>query len=248
MKFAKVALKRYWGIAALLVFWQVGVTWSGLNSIVLPPPTAVVADIVSNPTIYVENSVYTLELALVGLLLGTVFGTAMAVGAWSSRVLRGMFLPLALFLSSIPVVAIIPVIARLLGYNILTVGAVVVIISFFPAFIFTSTGLKAAPAGSGDLFKVLGAGRWSRFAALALPSSVPSWMTGLRIAAPPAVLAAMLGEYLIGKDGLGYLFRSAAADFNVERALGVSVLATIVSVLSFGAARAAEEIVSERFR
>ena len=51
--------------------------------------------------------------------------------------------------SSVPVVALIPVIARLLGYDTSTVLAIVVIITFFPSFVFASSGLRSAAAGIG---------------------------------------------------------------------------------------------------
>ena len=69
--------------------------------------------------------------------------------------------------SSVPVVALIPVIARLLGYDTSTVLAIVVIITFFPSFVFASSGLRSPPPGSEDLFRVLGACAWLPFLPMA---------------------------------------------------------------------------------
>lgn len=240
-------LSRYWGVALVLLLWQGWVTAFQLNAIVLPQPVDVLADIVSNPGVYLANGGQTLAIAAGGLAIGMALGTLLAILAWASPLLGGMLTPLGLMFSSIPVIALIPIVARLMGYDVRTVLAIVVIISFLPAFVFTGSGLRALPAGSSDLFRVFGAGRWARFTRLVLPSAVPNWMIALRLAAPTAILAAMLAEYLMGTSGLGYLFRASAEDFGTERALGTSVVATIVSVLLFSGALAAERAVARRW-
>ena len=73
-------------------------------------------------------------------------------------------------------------------------------------------------------------------------------MIALRLAAPPAVLSAMVAEFLMGSSGLGYLFRAAATDFQTERAFGTSAVATVISVLCFTAALAAERRVNEKWK
>lgn len=244
----RIGLSRYWGVLAVLLAWQAWVSISGVNAIVMPQPINVLTDLVTNPMVYITNGGQTLILAALGLVLGMLLGTIVAVLAWTSRLLNGILVPLGLIFSSVPVVALIPVLARLLGYDLKTVLAIVVIISFFPAFVFTSAGLKALPPGSDDLFKVLGASRLTRFFHLVLPSAVPNWMIALRLAAPPAVLSAMVAEFLMGSSGLGYLFRSAASDFQTERAFGTSVVATVISVLCFTAALGAERRVNNRWK
>ncbi|MDH2091654.1 ABC transporter permease subunit [Rhizobium pusense] len=244
----KTAFNRYWGVLLILVLWQAWVTIGELNAIVMPQPADVVVDLVGNPGVYLKNGVQTLALAGGGLLLGMAFGSLIAIACWFSRLATGMLVPLAMTFSSVPVVALIPVVARLLGYDIKTVMAIVVIVSFFPAFVFTSAGMRALPPGSEDLFRVLGASRKSRFRHLVLPAAVPNWMIALRLAAPSAVLSAMLAEFLMGQSGLGYMFRAAAGDFATERAFGTSVIATAVSVITFTLSQRAERAVNERWR
>lgn len=248
MKLVKVFLQRYWGILLVLALWQGWVSVTGVNAIVMPQPLDVAADLVTSPGVYVGNGGQTLLLALGGLSAGMFVGTMIAVLSWFSRFLSGMLVPLAMVFSSVPVVALIPVIARILGYDLRTVFAIVVIISFFPAFVFTAAGLRALPPGSDDLFRVLGASRMTRLVHLVLPAAVPNWMIALRLAAPPAVLSAMLAEFLMGQSGLGYLFRQSAGDFDTERAFGTSVVATAISVICFTLSLRAERTIARRWR
>lgn len=240
-------LLSYWGIILLIAAWQAWVYFGDLNSIVMPSPSAVALDIFSNFGLYLKNGVLTLILAIGGLVAGMFVGTAIAVVAWTSRIASGIFVPLGLILSSIPIVALIPILARLLGYDIKTVLAIVVIISFFPSFVFTSAGLNALPPGSSDLFKVFGANPIRRFVFLVLPSAVPNWMIALRLTAPPAVLVAMLAEFLMGTNGMGGMFRTSLDDFAMDRAIGTSLIATAVSTVAFLLATYAESAVKERW-
>ncbi|TWF47408.1 NitT/TauT family transport system permease protein [Neorhizobium alkalisoli] len=244
----KSGINRYWGVLLILLLWQAWVTIGQLNAIVLPQPVNVLVDLVIDPRIHTANGIQTLALAIAGLLLGMTFDSLLAILCWFSRLATGMLVPLAMIFSSAPIVALIPIIARLLGYDIKTVLAIVVIVSFFPAFVFTSSGMRALPPGAPDLFEVLGASRRMRFRHLVLPAAVPNWMIALRLAVSSAVLSAMLAEYFMGQSGLGYLFRQAAGDFDMERAFGTSVIATVVSVVTFTLSQRAERAVNTRWR
>ena len=241
----RTLMREGWGIVLLVALWQAWVIVMELNSIVMPRPLGVLRDLLADPGIYWRNALYTVGAALAGLLLGMALGTALAVLAWLSTILEGLLTPLTVLFSSVPVVTLIPIIARLLGYDFSTVLAIVVIICFFPAFVFTASGLRALPPGSADLFRVLGASSASTLLRLALPAAVPNWMVALRIAAAGAILAAMVAEYLMGTAGLGFLFGETKADFNMERAFGATAVATVVSLAFFAAALAAERRVKE---
>jgi ABC-type nitrate/sulfonate/bicarbonate transport system permease component len=239
---------RYWAVAALLIGWEAWVVMGGLNPIVMPRPSHVLAEILKRPSTYFGSALETLLLASVGLALGMLLGIAIAAAAWMSRILTGLLTPITLIFSSVPVIALIPVIARVLGYDVRTVLAIVVIISFFPAFVFAAAGLRALPPGSGDLFQVLGARRVTTLYLLALPSAVPNLMIAFRLAASHAILAAMVAEFLMGTSGLGNVFHAAKDEFNMERALGASAIATVISVLAFLFAATAERHMNERWR
>ena len=149
--------------------------------------------------------------------------------------------------SSVPVVSLIPIIARILGYNMATEIAIVVIITFFPSFVFTTAGLRALPQGSQDLFTVLGASKISTLRRLALPAAFPNLAIALRLAAAHAILAAIIAEFLMGTNGLGYLFAVTKQEFLTERAFGTSVIATAISVIAFLATSWVEGRIRSRY-
>lgn len=229
-----------WGVITIVLAWEIIVRLSGVNPIVMPKPSSIFMDILNNPKLYAVSAFQTTIFAVAGLIAGVFVGTSLAILSWLSRVLSGVLTPVAIIFASVPVVAMIPVLARIFGYDMRTVLAIVAIISFFPAFVFTTAGLRSLPAGSDDLFTVLGVGTLRRLWFLALPSAIPEWSIALRLAAANAILAAIVAEFLMGTSGLGYMFGEARSSLNMVRALGASSIAAAISVAAFLTASAFE--------
>ncbi len=233
MRMGRRLIQDYWGILLILAAWQAWVIVNQFNPIVMPTPIGVFDALIADPVLFLENTGITFAVALVGMTGGMIIGTSLAVATWLSPLLSGLVSPLAVLFSSVPVVALIPIIARLLGYNVSTEIAIVVIITFFPSFVFASSGLRALPPGSDDLFRVLGASRRATLFRLALPAAMPNLAIALRLAAAHAILAAMIAEFLMGTSGLGYLFAKTNDEFQTEQAFGTSIVATAISVAAF---------------
>jgi NitT/TauT family transport system permease protein len=233
MKALSAIVSEWWGVILILLAWQIWVLASGLNSIVMPSPGQVVLNIADAPTLYLTNTAHTAALAVGGLIIGMAIGVAMAGLSWVSPLIAGLLTPIGLVFTTVPVVALIPLLGRLLGYDVGTILAIVALVSFFPTFVFVSSGLRALPPGSADLFRVTGANRLAFLTHLAVPAAIPNFMVALRLAASQAFLAALVAEFLMGNDGLGALVHAAKEGFETERAIGASVIATVLSVLAF---------------
>ena len=240
-------LWQIWGILLLLAAWQAWVTATGFNSIVMPSPRMVFDDLAGNPMAYLAPTLATLLVAFVGAACGFAVGVAMALASWMSRVLGGLLLPLGLIFSSIPVVCLIPILARVLGYGEQTVGAIVAVLTFFPAFVYTSGGLRATPPMTSELFSVYGARRVTVLLRLALPAAAPNMMIALRISAAQSIIAAMIGEFLMGATGLGHMFVVTHQNLQMERAVGAALVVAAISASSYGLTAIAEARVRARW-
>lgn len=239
-------LAHLWPVALVLLAWDAWVVLNGYTSTVAPRPWPVIADVVVGYADYLPDVGYTLGVALAGLVGGTLIGFAAAVLVWSSAALAGVVTPAALIIRSVPITAMIPIIARIVGYGDPAVLTSTALICFFPAFVFTLSGLAAIPAAGRDLFRVLGANKLQLLGRLGILYALPNLMVSVRITAPTAVLAAMLAEFLMGAHGLGALFSESRSYMDMERAWGVALVATVVSVLVFVGARALERRVDAR--
>ena len=242
------AFSRWWAVIVLVAVWQLWVSFTGYNSIVLPRPTDVIADVVTNPGAYAGDTARTIGLAIVGVAVGMTLGFLIAVVTWASSLAAGAIGPLVLMLRSIPIVAVIPVVARVVGYGNKVVPIVTIMLAFFPAYVMTTSGLRSAPSTSVDVMRALGASRWTLLRRVLVPAALPNVFVALRLCASSAVLAAMVAEFLAGSNGLGRLFSSSRVRFDNERAWGAALIATAVSVAFFHLALRLERWGRARFR
>src|SRR4029079_5942177 len=116
----------------------------GYNSIVMPAPTDVVADLVNHPGAYAGDNARTIGLALFGLAVVMLLGLTVAVLSWASALAAGAISPLLLMRRSIPIVARIPVLARVVGYGNKIVPIVTIMLAFFPSYVMATSGLRSA--------------------------------------------------------------------------------------------------------
>jgi ABC-type nitrate/sulfonate/bicarbonate transport system permease component len=237
-----------WPAVLLLLVWQLWVSAAGYSSIVLVSPGAVFTDLVRFPGVYLVPALRTLAFALGGLAIGMAAGLLLAIAAWLSELLAGVTTPFALLLSSTPVVCLIPIVARLFGYESRTELIAVAVMTFFPSFVFCAAGLKDLPPMSRDVFQVLHASRWQNLRLLALPAALPHLAAALRVGATYSVLVALLAEYLMQTGGLGTLFAVTMQQFHLARALGASVLAMALSVSLYELSRSLEQRVTAYYR
>ncbi len=235
-----------WPVLLLLAAWQVWIVAGHVPAIVAPAPAAVLAELAANPQLYLTSAGATIGVALAGLIIGTLLGVALAVTMWLTPFAAGAMTFPALLVQSTPLVAMLPVFARLLGYGEQTVVAAATAITFLPTFVLVAAGLRTTPPGADAVFDALGSSRAARLMRLAIPAAVPSLLVAMRIAAANSILAALIAEYLIGTYGLGRLFADAQSEMLTPRAWAASLVATVLSVAAYAVARRFERL-GERF-
>lgn len=246
-RYVRGALAFGWPAIALILAWQCWIAFGHVPAIVAPSPAAVVVELVQHPELYVRAAAATAAVAAAGLIAGTALGCALAVTIWLTPFAAGLMTVPALLVQSTPLVATLPIVARLLGYGEPTVVAGAVLITFLPTFVIVAAGLHDEPPGASLVFDALGARRRVRLMFLALPAAVPSVLLAIRIAAANSILAALIAEYLIGQWGLGRLFAEAQSQFLTSRSWAASLVATALSVGAYAAARRLEHF-GKRFR
>jgi ABC-type nitrate/sulfonate/bicarbonate transport system permease component len=243
----KRVLSQSWGLLLILVWWQIWVMLTNYNSIVIVSPLAVLRDMAMRPMVYAEASLWTLSFALGGLAAGLLSGLLLAIAVWRWEILSGVISPAALLLSSTPVVCVIPLLARIFGYQSRTEFVTIVIMTFFPSFVFAAQGLRTLPPMASEFFSALAAKRGRRLLYLALPAALPSLAVALRVGAAYSVLVTMVSEYLMQTGGLGNEFALTSQAFQTERAWGASFAAAALSVALYTAAGEVERHVRRRF-
>ncbi|MEV4237453.1 MULTISPECIES: ABC transporter permease subunit [unclassified Nocardia] len=216
-----------------LALWQVLTVAAGVPSFLLPAPTAIAKQFTENFDRIVDAATATGTNALIGLLVGALVGIGAAMVAVRFRLVEGLLTPLAAAAAAVPIVALAPLLNSMYSTTTETPRRMVVaIVVFFPMFVSTARGLRQVPQVHADLMTSYAAGGWQITRTVRLPAALPYLFTGLRIAAPGAVIAAIIAEYFGGlQNGLGSRITSAAANTAYPRAWAYVVGAMIVGLL-----------------
>jgi NitT/TauT family transport system permease protein len=244
---ARTLLHTIWPIALVVAIWQAWVVLGDVPPAVAPHPAQVFAYIADDPASFLVDARDTLVIVLGGLVLGAVAGALLAALSWASTIARATISGPAMVTQCLPIATIVPVVARVLGYNTWTITVIAALIAFFPVLVFTTTGLRATPPGSDDLFVVLGGSRWQRFWRLAAPSAVPRLLIALRLTVVAAVVGAMLAQWIMGTAGLGYRLVVAQVSFRTSEAWAASLVAIVLSVVLYSVVAALCRIAQRRF-
>ncbi|MFD6163189.1 ABC transporter permease [Nocardia sp. NPDC060256] len=227
-----------------LALWQVLTVVAGVPSFLLPAPTAIASEFTDNFSRIADAATATGTNALIGLLVGAVLGIVAAMLAVRFRLVEGLLTPLSAAAAAVPIVALAPLLNSMYSTTTDTPRRMVVtIVVFFPMFVSTARGLRQVPQVHTDLMTSYAAGGWQVTRTVRLPAALPYLFTGLRIAAPGAVIAAIIAEYFGGlQNGLGSRITSAAANTAYPRAWAYVAGAVLVGLLFLAAVLLLEQL------
>lgn len=236
-------------IVALLIavaIWQGIVVAFGLPKYLLPSPAEVAASVAKAPAKLLYATGRTAIAAVTALAVSLVVGTLVGFVFSQSAVIRRSLYPYAIFLQTVPIVAIAPLIVLWFGFGMPSVVAVAVVISLFPVITAATAGLTRLDPLLVDLFTLHRASRWQLLWKLRLPSAMPHIITGAKTSGGLAVIGAIVGEFFAGygvRDyGLGFLIRFTAdqsrtaelfAAVLASAALGVLIFAVVSGIGAF---------------
>ncbi len=235
----RAALPPLAAFVVLVGAWEALARALHVPEYLLPPPSAVArAAGAQLPALLAAASV-TARAALYGFVLSAVFGTLAAIVLASSRPMERALYPYTVFLQTVPIVAIAPLLVLWFGAGMRAVTVSAFIVSVFPVIASALSGIRSADPALRDLFRLYGASRLATLTKLQLPSALPSIVTGLRVAAGLAVIGAIVGEFVAGFSesgaGLGILILSSYRQLRTDLLFAAVGFASGLGLLLFGA-------------
>jgi NitT/TauT family transport system permease protein len=217
-----------------LAAWQLLVVTQNIKPYLLPAPSLIGSNFFSDIDKMWETALYTGTTALLGLMFGTILGIAMALVAQRFVLVNNLITPLAAGLAAVPIIALTPVLNNMFSITSRTPRVLVtMIIVFFPMLVNVTRGLIQVQKVQLELMRSMNAQPKTVLRVLRIPNAIPFFFTGLKIAAPLSVIAALVAEYFGGpQEGLGSRIASSAANTAYGRAWAY-VVAAIISGLVF---------------
>lgn len=225
-------------VLALAIWgWDRVVVWNEIPHYILPSPGRVLATLVKDWVLLFSALLVTLQITFMALAVAVIGGVGLAVLFTQSRWAEMSFYPFAVILQVTPVVSVAPLIFIYVENR--TVGLLLCawIVAFFPILANTTLGLNSADSNLRDLMRIYGAGRWKTLRYLQLPSALPYFLSGLRIAGGLSLIGAIVAEYVAGTGGIGsgLAFRILEAGYrlNIPRMFAALILIAVSGVVIF---------------
>lgn len=206
------------GSAALIVMfflsWEVFCLISGMSDLILPRPSQVIATLVQRFPILWPHILQTLATTMAGFVLGVALGVVLGAVIGVSRTAYDTVYPLLIGFSSIPKVAVVPILVLWFGSG--TVPAVLTSLSicFFPIVVNIATGLATTEPEMEDVLKALGASKFDILWNVGLPRTMPFFFASLKVAITYAFVGTVLAETVASNRGIGNVMMSASSNFN----------------------------------
>jgi NitT/TauT family transport system permease protein len=174
-------------------------------------------------------------VTLTGLGIAIVIGVLWAMLMAQAKGLENAMYPYAVVLQCIPILALVPLIGALFGYDFLSRVIVTVMIALFPMVSNTLFGLQASDKAQRELFQLQGAGRLTRLTKLQIPGALPSIFVGLRTSAGLSVVGAIVGDQFFqrGTPGLGVLIQVTASRLQGPELYATIIIASLLGVVVF---------------
>ncbi|MFY9211936.1 MAG: ABC transporter permease [Aestuariivita sp.] len=224
-------------MAISLFLWDRIVVWNEIPHYILPGPGLVFSTLIADWAILVDALMVTLQITLMALAVAVLGGVGLAILFTQSRWMEMSFYPYAVILQVTPIVAIAPLIFIYVDSRIAGLLLCAWLVAFFPVLSNTTLGLNSADHNLRDLFRIYGATRWQQLRFLQLPSALPYFLGGLRIAGGLSLIGAVVAEYVAGTGGIGsgLAFRILEAGYrlNIPRMFAALILIALTGVVIF---------------
>jgi NitT/TauT family transport system permease protein len=229
-------------MVVVVVVWEFVARFFAIPTYLVPAPTVVAASMVANAATLLENGWITVIEIVLGFVLSIVIGIPLALAIFLSPAFSRAVFPLLVSSQAMPKVAIAPLLLVWFGFGLLPKVLIAFLIAFFPVVISTVVGLQSIEREKIYLAQSMGFGTVKTFFKIRLPNALPAIFGGLKISITLAVVGAIVGEFVGGDAGLGYLLMVANGSMDTPLLFGGLVALTALGVAFFLLVELAERL------
>lgn len=219
-------------LVVLLASWEAFCRLSGISALIIPAPSEVAEVLwtgLANGSLWPHIWLTTIEM-LSGLVLGGVIGFGCGILLAEMEPLRRVLWPYIIASQVIPKLALGPLFIVWFGFGMTSTVVITALICFFPLMENTLTALHHTDPQKLDLFRVLRASRLQTLLRLKIPAGLPLILAGVRVAVVLALVGAVVGEFIGGREGLGATIIAAQGMMDSSLMFAAFVLITVLGM------------------
>ncbi|WP_332633859.1 ABC transporter permease [Halalkalibacter flavus] len=221
-------------LISFFVFWEVAARQRWIDPLLFSMPSRIwnlLVTRVSDGSLFTHASVTMFE-TLFGFMLGTGIGTLLAAILWWSRFISKVLDPYLVVLNSMPKVALGPILIVGLGPGFTSIIAMGALVSVVITTMVVFTAFREVDSNYLKVMNTFGASKKQTFRYVIFPASLPTIISTLKVNVGLSWVGVIVGEFLVSKQGLGYLIIYGFQVFNftlvLMSLLTIAILATIM--------------------
>lgn len=244
-----IRITQFGVLILLLGLWELSAYLEWADPFITSSPSRVAKSIAS---LYSSGELFTHSFAslwetVVGFLLSTALGTLIAVALWWNDFLRRVTEPYVVVLNSLPKIALGPLIIIWVGAGKAAIITMALMISLIITVISALQGFNSVDSEKIDLLRSMGANKRQIFLKLVLPQNIPNILSILKINVGLSWVGTIMGEYLVSREGLGYLLVYGGQVFRLDLVMASTVILSVLATVMYLAVQLLEKIVSKYF-
>ena len=240
INFARVFLLFF-----ILAFWEMSAYYEWVNPFITSSPSRIVKTIVE---LYENGSLFyhistTLWETILGFLLAVVIGYAVALLLWWNESLRRILEPYFVVLNALPKIALGPLIIIWFGTGNKAIVVMTILIGLIVAILNMLQGFMSTDENKLLLLKSIGASKLQILTKLVIPSSLPNFISMLKINVGMAWIGSIMGEYIVSKAGIGYLIVYGGQVFKLDLVMSAVFILCVLAALMYALVALLERLV-----
>ena len=222
-------------LIVVIVTWELLAKYEVINTFISSSPSRVVSTIVD---LYKQNNLFnhiwvTVYETVISFGLGTLIGVLVAIILWWNNFIYKVVDPYLTVINSLPKVALGPIIIIYFGANMNSIMIMALLISVIVTIITVYNGFNETDPNKIKLLKSFKATKWQIFKMAILPSSYPTIISSLKINISMTLIGVIMGEFLVSKEGIGYLITYGSQVFNLNLVMSGIIILLIVSIIMY---------------
>jgi NitT/TauT family transport system permease protein len=212
------ALLQAAAVIGFFALWEIGVRAGWISAFLVGSPFGIFADgykmLMSGDL--VSDTWYTLFEAILGFVIGTIFGSLLGLALWYSAFVARLVEPFIVAVNSVPKIALAPIVVLWFGTGLVSKVMLSVSLTAIVALIAAYQAAKDADVDLQSLLISMGADKHQVFFKAVVPSTLPSIIATFRINIGFGLVGAVVGEFISSQRGLGHLIYTASSLYDLN--------------------------------
>lgn len=240
-----VNVARFAILFLFLLLWEMSAFFEWINPFITSSPSRIlktIADLYKNGSLFLHVGT-TLWETLAGFAIAVVLGYSIALLLWWSETVRRISEPYFVVLNALPKIALGPLIIIWCGTGSKAIVFMTILIGLIVAILNMLNGFMATDENKLLLLKSMGASKWQILIKLVIPSSLPNFISMLKINVGMAWIGSIMGEYIVSKAGIGYLIVYGGQVFKLDLVMSAVFILCVLAAGMYALVALLEKLV-----